>query len=391
MKAETQSPPESWPRLLALISWGALLGFAYGYSLPALGLIMEREGIEAGLIGLNSGSQNLAILVIGPFVLRLLRRLGLRRTMYLMIGIATASVLALIAVAPPYGWFPFRIVMGGAEYVAFIAGETWISQGAGAARRGRVTGLYASVLAGGIFAGPLLLQLTGTAGVTPMLVTAAIIATAAIPLLVLTGPGPAMDQPVRGGLLAFMLVAPTVMAASLLNGVVDATLLSMLPIYGLHGGLQQGTAFLLLTVWIAGAISLQLPLGRLGDRLGRRRVLVACGSASLAASILIPLLISGGAMLWIALFVWGGAIMGLWTISIAILGDRFQGAELATATTAYAMFYAAGATAGPSLAGAAMEAWDPHGMMAVLGMLSALFVGLALYRATRRIPAATNT
>ena len=38
----------------------------------------------------------------------------------------------------------------------------------------------------------------------------------------------------------------------------------------------------------------------------------------------------------------------------------------------------------PSIAGAAMEIWDPHGMVVILGLASALFLGLATLRSRRR-------
>ena len=217
-----------------------------------------------------------------------------------------------------------------------------------------------------------------------MVTTAGLALASGLPLLFLKGFGPPMEEPARWNPFAMLVIAPTIMTASILYGVVDAALLSLLPIYGLHAGLEESRAILLLTVCIAGAITLQFPLMLSSDRLGRRRVLIGCGWGSLGAAILLPFVIQGDVILWITLFVYGGVTIGLWIVSMAILGDRFKGTDLVTAFTAYAMFYAIGATAGPSIAGAAMEIWDPHGLGVILGLASARFLGLATLRSRRR-------
>ena len=65
----------------------------------------------------------------------------------------------------------------------FTAGEAWINQLAGDARRGRIIGIYAAALSAGFGTGPLVLSLTGIEGWPPFLVNAAISALAMLPLL----------------------------------------------------------------------------------------------------------------------------------------------------------------------------------------------------------------
>jgi MFS family permease len=384
MSKQPTQDGESSRQLVLLITFATLLSLAVGYALPAFALVMERQAIDPTLIGLNAGSQNLAIVVVGPLLAQTARFVGMRRLLYLMVVLSAGSAAVLALVDPPYAWFPFRILFGGCLYVAFILGETWISQGAGERRRGRVVAIYGSFFAGGLFAGPLLVQLTGAEGLTPFIITAGLALASGLPLLFLKGFGPPMEEPARWNPFAMLVIAPTIMAASMLYGIVDAALLSLLPIYGLHAGLEESRAILLLTVCIAGAITFQFPLMHSSDRLGRRRVLIGCGWGSLGAAILLPFVIQGNVILWVTLFIYGGVTIGLWVVSMAILGDRFKGADLVTAFTAYAMFYAIGATVGPSIAGAAMEVWDPHGMAVTLGLASALFLGLATFRSRRR-------
>jgi MFS family permease len=374
--------PESslriWLRLSPVMVCCGLMMVAYSYTMPAFALVLEYRGIPAWMIGINSGSQNFVIFAMGIFVPRFLRTVGLWRGMTLGLFSALLAAAAMMAVEPPWGWVPFRMLIGAGFYIAFIGGEVWLSQEAGDRLRGRIIGAYGSACATGLFVGPLLVQWTGTAGLTPFLVTCAILGAAFLPLIVLRGSSPAMDAPSGTPLLGYLRLVPVVMAVILLYGVVDQSLLSLLPIYGLHAGLDHSRALLLLTVWIAGAVTLQIPMGWLSDRFGRRRITIACGASALIACALLPFLIHGGVWLWIVLVLCGAGVMGMWTISLATLGDCFRGTDLAAATTMYGICYAIGASFGPSIAGTGMDLWDPHGLMVVLGVVSGAFVLFAL-------------
>ncbi len=303
--------------------------------------------------------------------------------MYAGLLSSLAAAFVIMTVEPPYAWFPLRMVMGFGFYVSFIGGKVWLSQESGPRLRGQIIGVYGSACATGLFVGPLLVQWTGTQGLTPFLVAAGIIAGSFVPLLFLRGQSPSMDEPSAGGFRKFLWLMPVVMSGILLYSVLDQSLLSLLPVYGLHIGLPEPRAVLLLTVWIAGAIALQVPMGWLGDRVGRRRVIIGSGAAALTACVAIPFLIEGGALLWIVLVICGGAAMGLWTVTLAALGDRFKGTDLAAATTMLGICYAVGASVGPSIAGAGMNAWGPHGLMVVLSAAAATFLVFSIAHSLR--------
>src|SRR5208337_4613236 len=99
-----------------------------------------------------------------------------------------------------------------------------------------------------------------------------------------------------------------VMGAALIAGLVESADLSLLPLYGLREALSERSALLLLTVFLAGNVALQLPIGMLADRLGRRLMLGVCALASGVG----PLLLQGSLhepwLLWPLLFLWGGTM-----------------------------------------------------------------------------------
>lgn len=352
--------------MFAVMASAGFAGLTFGYTLPLLALIMEKDGIGSTLIGLSAAVQSAAILVMGPLLPRLFGAFGLRRTMAVAIAIGTLAIGALGFFEPLYAWFPLRLVLGAGVFVQLIASDVWITQGAGPRRRGRMIAIYGTVITGGLAAGPLLVPLTGTEGALPFIVCTALFASSVVPLILAYGPVPAMEGGGRLGVRALLAATPVLIVAVLGFGVIDASLLSLLPVYGLHSGMSETQAVLLVTILVAGSIILQLPVGWFTDRIQKYRVLLACAALGALAAALLPLLVGIQWALWPCLFVLGGANVGLYIVSLAILGDRYAGRELAFAVSIYAMVLSLGATAGPIAAGGAMRLWDPYGFNIVI-------------------------
>ena len=129
----------------------------------------------------------------------------------------------------------------------------------------------------------------------------------------------------------------------------------------------------------AGGVFLQIPIGVLADRIDRRLLLMFCAGAGVFGGISLPLFIHLPWLLWPSLFLWGGVIVGLYTVGLTLLGERFRGADLVGANAAFVMLYGVGAVAGPPVAGAAMDLWDPHGLALALALLCLGFIGVAAF------------
>jgi hypothetical protein len=133
-------------------------------------------------------------------------------------------------------------------------------------------GIYGTVFSLGIVAGPVLLEFTGTEGATPFVVGAACLIITLLPLVVLRRvTGAAQEFTPLRGLSAALQVAPVVMLAALVAGLVESADLTLLPLFGLHSGLNERTALLLVAVFMAGNVVLQVPIGCSPIGTGARR------------------------------------------------------------------------------------------------------------------------
>ena len=372
-------PPARRRSLAAVFSATLGVGLIFGFQPPLIALILERRGATSFAIGAITSASTIAVIVLGPLYPRVITRLGLKRAILAGTGLAVVVLLLMPLLTGPGAWFALRFVTGCALGLAWIASEIWLNRLATDESRGSIMGVYATVFALGVVAGPVMLQLTGTAGWPPFGVGALALALTALPLLRIAHvPPPAHDSGPPRSLVALLRAAPVVMLAALVAGLVESADISLLPVFGLQSGLDERLALMLVTVFLAGNVILQLPIGGLADRRGRRLVLAACALSSALGPLLLPAAMAWPLALWPLLFVWGGTMYGFYTQGIALLGESYPARDLAGANTVFVMVYCLGGVLGPSLGGLAMDLWKPTGLVAFVSCAALLLVlGLA--------------
>ena len=117
---------------------------------------------------------------------------------------------------------------------------------------------------------------------------------------------------------------------------------------------------------------LQFPVGWLADHFPKRAVTIGCGIVTAIATALIPL--SFGTMfLWPVLTVAGAASAGIYTVSLASLGERFSGHELVTGTASFSTTWGTGALLGSLIAGWSIAGFGPDGLPYTLAAIFAIF------------------
>jgi MFS family permease len=176
--------------LAAVMSCVGMSGLCFGLTAPLLTLLLERQGVDAVLIGLSAATSSLAVLFVGPLVPALVSRLGTLGALYSAVAVAVAALLLLPLFPNVYAWFPIRFVLGAAIAVQWIASEIWVNRISTDEGRGTTVGIYAMLFAVGFAVGPLLIVAVGSVGWTPFLVSAGLLAASALPLVTAHGLAP---------------------------------------------------------------------------------------------------------------------------------------------------------------------------------------------------------
>ena len=177
----TAAPAWRYGNLVAAIATIASCDIAMGFTFQLLPLLMEMQHIPAWIIGLNTAMGPIGILLAGPILPRIISRFGPKRVAYICV-VFIMTALALFKLLPSlYVWFPLRF-LGIATGALFTISEAWILTFAGAGSRGRVMGIYTSVMAVSFSLGPFALPFTGTTGWLPWLIGITCLGLSILPL-----------------------------------------------------------------------------------------------------------------------------------------------------------------------------------------------------------------
>jgi MFS family permease len=380
-------PPTARQRhwsLAAAIASVTVFGISIGQGAPLLSLLLEARGIDATLNGLNAAAVFVGV-IVGPLLApRGVRMLGMRN--FLLLCFALQIVLSpMLKLFDSLGaWFVLRAVSGMLGSSIFTSSEAWINRLAGDSGRGRIVGFYAAALSGGIGIGPLLLSITGIAGWAPFIVNGAIIAAATVPLFRVTDITGDFGRERGAHPFSMFARAPLILLSVALFGLYEATLLALLPIWGVRLGFSPDLAAATVSAVYIGSVALQMPIGWLSDKTVRLNMLRVCGAAGLLGAVGLAALAAPSPWLLVAIAVWGGVVTAIYPVSLSMAGDRFRGGELVTVNAAIIIAYGLGALVGPGLGGAAMDLWDPQGLFAFFVLLFAAFLlATGLARVTR--------
>ena len=362
-----------WRQLVIATVALAVASFGHGLTMPLLSLVLDHQGVDETLIGLNAGTYFIAVFAVAPLATRLLRARGPAVLMLASI-LATAVLLALLRAFPDvWLWFPLRFALGMAASFLWIAGEAWVNHSATETHRGRIIAIFGIVVSAGFALGPLILSMTGTEGWAPFLVTIALLLVAAAVLAGALGSSPKLRGK-TGPLARYVLLAPVAMFGYFVFAAGDAMLLTFLPIYAAGLGVGEVDAIRLLTVLAVGSMALQYPVGWLADRVSNYAIAAAIAAILLAGSAALPWALPLPAISIVFMFIYGGALGALYTMSLVLLGRQFRGADLSAATAMLAVMFCVGAFIWPSAGGAAMDRFGGGAMPVSLIVAYALFL-----------------
>jgi MFS family permease len=374
MTAEgTTSPREdriAWAAMAGIIATVTVFAVAQGLTYPLLSFILERQGTTPGLIGSSAAMTPLGFIVSAPFIPALARGVGGARLAILCSILAALTLIAIAWTQEVWAWMPLRFLLGFFANPLYVISETWLISITPASRRGRIMGLYSSIVSGGFAIGPLSLGLAGTQGWPPFMIGIVAFLLSGVIVLAVVPRLPRMPHEGEATSVgSFVALAPLLLFAVFAAAAFEQVLLSMFAVYGAALGSAEERIASLITCFVAGNAVLQILLGRVAEKSGSTRTMLFCALASLAGCLLLPTVFHSW-LIWPLVFVWGGVSFGIYTVSLIQLGERFTGPALIAGNAAFALVWGLGGIVGPPATGLAMQLIGHQGLPSSLGLLS---------------------
>lgn len=349
--------------VLILIGAEALL---YGYSYPFFSLALEKRELATWLIGLNASLAGAGILIVGPVLPWLIDRLGLRQLVTGLFALSLLSFAAILAADHLVVWFVARFVMGACFAALWTTTEIWLNGVVDDRHRGRIIGASGTLYAACQFIGPLVLGGVGVTGSLPLIVAMVPLGVGVVVALSIRSAKGEVEEEENLGdtksLRMALQVAGALVAAAFLGGIGETAMQALLPLYGLAHGVSDAGAAQLVAIFSLGEAVLVAVLGWMADRYGRRFTMLTCSIVATVTSALLPFAVASPFSLWPVLFLAGGAISGIYTLGVILMGQDFRGQTLAYVSTGFAMAYAAGSIVGSTPVGYLIDVFGPEAL-----------------------------
>ncbi len=360
-------------------------GYNQGALLPLLTVLLEQDGVSAGMNGLNSTALYIGTFATMFFIRRPVARFGYRPVIAAGLLLAAAASFAFPFWTSLPAWYALRLLVGIGDSALHYATQLWIVTTSPANRRGRYISLYGMCYGIGFSIGPLGLNALKLGEIAPFALISVSMLLALAMLFRLPSAAPMAEAGERGsgGVAAVYRVAWFALLPAFLYGYMEASMNGNFPIYGLRVGFPEAqVSWLLLTIGL-GSLALQLPLGTLSDRVGRRPVLLACGLVGGASFACVPFAGDNGYAV-AALFALAGGLVGsFYSLGLAYAADLLPKGRLPTANVVASIHFSLGSIVGPYLGGLGIEHVSRSSMFWLLGAFFLLYVtaGAALWRA----------
>ncbi|NNF92506.1 MAG: MFS transporter, partial [Boseongicola sp.] len=374
----------------SLLLGSFFLLFAGGVNSLILPVRGSAEGFSALSLGLLGTGWAIGYVSGCLFTARLVQRVGHIRAFSTLCSLAGIVILLQLVLLSAHTWILLRALQGFCFAGAAMIVESWLSERADPASRGRIFGIYTMVNLVASTAGQLTLTLGDTNGYFFFVLGAIFYMLALIPTAASSTQSPKPLVSVRLDLKALWKNSPVAVFAVFMVGVSNASFGTLAAVYADRIGLAVSSVAIFASVPILiGAVS-QIPVGFLSDRMDRRKVLVGVASVALLADALFVFLAPESRWANLALAgLFGGAIFALYPIIIAHANDHAEG-NFIRISGGLLLVFGLGSIAGPLIAGWAMSTVGERGLFMTTAVAHALMIAQALWRIHRRAPVSTG-
>lgn len=371
-----------------LIVATSVIQLANGFFTTLISLRVALEGFAPSMGGLVLSSYFAGFTLGAVRSDRIITRIGHIRAYAMFAGIVVAATVVMPLLVGPWLWLLLRALIGFGCAGLFVATESWLNAKSPPAMRGRVFAVYMVGTFMALAAGQLLIGRIDAAAAGPF---NAIVALFALALVLVSGTraeppqaAPAASPPYRELLRA----APVAVLCCALSGLITGTFYALIPAWMQGKAIPGGTIALFMFCAVIGGLAFQIPVGRLSDRVDRRRVLAGLGLGLAVVTVALAYLPRSLAVVLPAAALFGGFMSTLYPVCVAHANDRMPADRVVAVSGALILLSGLGSVIGPLLGTPLMASYGVNG---VLYLMAAAALGVALIaggRSLLREPAA---
>lgn len=374
-----------WTELRA--SWALLIGVGFmmigsGLQSTLLGLRATMEGFPIFTTGIMMSGYFIGIFIGSMIAPKLVQRVGHIRVFAALASLASIAILVHGIYVGAITWTIMRVITGISYAGLFVVAESWLNDRASNETRGQMLSVYMVVVTLGMGGGQFLLNLSSPMGVDLFILISVIVSIGLIPILLTVRPAPAFTVTGKMSLVELYRVSPLAVVSNGLTGVAQGTVFGLGAVYARQELHDVKLISIFMASFLLGSLIFQWPLGWISDRINRRVVLIGTSMAAIVACVVAILMPKSGSLFFVVIVVLGGAVMPMYSLSIAYANDRLKPEQIVPASGSLVMTAGIGLSTGPIIVSFLMGQFGS--VFYFIGIASAftLLTAFAIYRTT---------
>ncbi|PDS32834.1 MFS transporter [Rhizobium phaseoli] len=353
-----------------------------GILLPVRGNLEGYATTTLGLLGTSWAAGFVIGCLVAP---KLVRRVGHVRAFSGFISVIAIIALVSGIIIHPVWWVVLRAVTGFSTAGTSMIIESWLNERASNESRGAIFSLYIGITLLGVVGGQMMIPLEDVRTPVLFMICGIFYCIAMLPTTLSTAASPQPLKAVRLDLPALYRNSPVSCLGILLVGIANGAYGTLGAVFGAGAGLSDTSIAIMMSATIFAGAMMQLPAGRLSDRIDRRYVLAAMSAIAALAGLLIFMLHPTSPALLIGLVVLYGAVANtLYPIAVAHANDFAASEDFVKVSGGLLLLYGIGTVIGPTLGGPVMSAITPHALFLVTAVAHVLITGYAIVRSRIR-------
>ena len=348
-------------------------------------LIPIRAGIEGFLpttVGII-GSVYFAGFLVGCVATpHLVRRAGHIRSFATFCGMASAAPLIHALSADPVVWSLMRVLTGFCFAGLYMVIESWLNEQSTNETRGRLFSAYLVVNFSALTIGQFVLNAADPAGFVLFAVGSILTSIALVPVAMTTSVQPMPIQSRRIDIKALYALSPVGLTGAFVVGLANAPFWTLAPLYAAESGLDTSGIALFMSAAIIGAALAQWPIGRLSDRMDRRRMIVVLSLGAALGETALVLAGSSGLReaVLLAGFVFGVSGLTLYSVVVAHMNDHAQSESFVAVSGGLLIVFSVGSIIGPTAASVGVSTFGIASIFVFTAIVHAVFAGYTAWR-----------
>lgn len=381
---EHTAPP---PTAIVGVAVSSIISAIPAYMVTAVAAVaLEAQGYSTTAIGVFAMLFALGLVVTAPLAPNLYRVVGLAHVHRVGLLLTLVSTTGFLVSDGFLAWCAFGFLFGSSGAILWGTAETAIARFAPIETLGRTTGIYQTVIVGGLALGPFLPLIFGLETREAFLLAVVLSVIAWLPLVAFGATG--FDSQRESGtkspfaFLGLMRREPLPFLLAFVSGAYEFGISAVTSAEAANQGYDPKIAITIGGVIMVGGMATQLVSGWLADRVAPRWIAALSGLGVILTSAFLAF--SGlSDALWGAAFGWGAFGGVMYVVAAVTVGHRFRGPETGTALAGLIVAATMGGLLSPLAAGAAIDLHGFAGLAAFIGLTGVLVIATSIKTANK--------